>query len=270
MATQSSWPETTAGQLRQPRLAELIADTLRQRILSGDLADGAMLPKQEDLLQEFRVSAPALREALSILATEGLLTVRRGNIGGAIVHHPQPTQAAYMLAMVLQARSVPLVDVLRALHRFQPACVGACAARPDRATSVLPRLRATLDLARQEIDDAKVYTGLARQFHIDLVAACGVETMTQVVGALESLWSAHVNRLAVDTNELGAFTEKSVRLATARDHERIYRLIEKGDARAAEEAARTHFIDPLDHHPRGWEHAFDLNQVVDAAALRIH
>lgn len=257
-------------QFRQPRLAEMIADTLRERILSGVLADGAMLPKQEDLLQEFRVSAPAMREALSILTTEGLLTVRRGNVGGAIVHHPQPTQAAYTLAMVLQSRSVPLIDVLRALHRFQPTCVGACAAREDREQTVLPKLRTTLDLAREHIDDPAVYTGLARQFHIDVVAACGVETMAQVVGALESLWSAHVNRLAVDVNRLGSFTEKSVRQATARDHERIYRLIEKGDARAAEQAARTHFIDPLDHHPRGWDHDFDLNQVVDAASLRIH
>src|SRR5665213_3605168 len=121
-------------QLRQPRLAEMVADKLRDRILSGALADGAMLPKQDELVKEFRVSAPAVREALSILTTEGLLTVRRGNVGGAMVHHPQPTKAAYMLALVLQSRSVQLIDVLRALHRFQPACVGACAERQDRAT----------------------------------------------------------------------------------------------------------------------------------------
>ena len=257
-------------QLRQPRLAEMVADTLRSRILSGALADGAMLPKQEELVNEFRVSAPAVREALSILTTEGLLTVRRGNVGGAIVHHPQPTKAAYMLALVLQSRSVQLIDVLRALHRFQPACAGACAARADRATTVLPRLRATMDLAKESIDDAYAYTGLARQFHSDLVATCGIETMTQVVGALESLWSAHVNQLARNTNRLGSFTDKSVRLATARDHERIYRLVEKGDARGAEQAAREHFIDPLDDNPRGWkwDESFDLNQVVDATALR--
>ncbi len=254
-------------QLRQPRLAEMVAGTLRDRILSGALADGATLPKQDELLKEFRVSAPAIREALSILATEGLLTVRRGNVGGAIVHHPQPGKAAYMLALVLQARSVPLVDVLRALHRLQPACVGACASRGDRAETVLPRLRATLDLARQEIDDPYVYTGLARQFHVDLVSTCGIETMVQVVGALESLWSAHVDHLARDVNQLGSFADKEVRQATARDHERIFRLIEKGSTRAAEQAASAHFVDPVDHHPRGWEHSFDLNRIVDASWL---
>lgn len=253
--------------LRPQRMAEMIAANLRARILSGELADGASLPKQEDLLREFRVSAPALREALSILTTEGLVTVRRGNVGGATVHHPQPGKAAYMLALVLQSRSVSLLDVARALHRFQPTCAAACAERDDRATEVLPRLRKTLDLARDAIDDAYAYIGLARQFHVDLVDTCGVETMKQVVGALESLWSAHVNRLARAADSPGSFSERSVRLATARDHERIFRLIEKGDARGVEQAARKHFIDPLANDTRGWEHSFDLNQIVDASIL---
>src|SRR4029079_12199745 len=58
-------------QLRQPRLAELVAAALRSRILSGRLPDGSMLPKQEELIEEFKVSKPSMREALRILETEG-------------------------------------------------------------------------------------------------------------------------------------------------------------------------------------------------------
>jgi GntR family transcriptional repressor for pyruvate dehydrogenase complex len=98
-------------QLRQPRLAEMVADVLRRRILAGQLADGSMLPKQEELIDEFGVSKPSMREALRILETEGLITVQRGNVGGAIVHAPQASNAAYMLGLVLQSRSVSLYDV---------------------------------------------------------------------------------------------------------------------------------------------------------------
>src|SRR5882724_6325161 len=101
--------------LRQPRLAEMVADGLRERILSGELGDGAMLPKQDDLLAEFRVSPPSIREALRILETEGLITVQRGNVGGAVVHRPQQSKAAYMLGLVLQSRAVPLQDVVTAM-----------------------------------------------------------------------------------------------------------------------------------------------------------
>ena len=60
MTNEPSGPEWGSGPLRQPRLAEMVADVLRRRILSGVLADGDLLPKQEDLLDEFGVSKPSI------------------------------------------------------------------------------------------------------------------------------------------------------------------------------------------------------------------
>jgi GntR family transcriptional repressor for pyruvate dehydrogenase complex len=253
--------------LRQPRLAEMVADGLRARILSGELADGAMLPKQDDLLLEFRVSPPSIREALRILETEGLITVQRGNIGGAIVHRPQPGKTAYMLAMVLQSRSVKLMDVQNAIRHLEPACVAACASRPDRETTILPRLRNNIDQSRAHIDDADTYIGLARQFHVELVAGCGNETMSLIIGALESLWSAQVERLARRPAQHGAFADRAVRMETLKDHEKLYRLIAKGDAAGAERAAREHYSDTT-QEKEGWQHAFDLHAIINASTLR--
>src|SRR3954462_298831 len=87
------------AKLRQPRVAEMLADVLRDRILSGELADGDLLPKQDDLLEEFGTSKASAREAFRILETEGLVTVLRGNVGGAVVHRPKPETAAYMLGL---------------------------------------------------------------------------------------------------------------------------------------------------------------------------
>ena len=70
--------------VRLPRLAEMVAAGLRDKILSGELDDGDLLPRQEDLLAEFGVSPPSIREALRILETEGLITVKRGNVGGGL------------------------------------------------------------------------------------------------------------------------------------------------------------------------------------------
>ena len=64
--------ETTArvgagATVRPAKIADLVAGVLRERILSGELPDGAELPKQDDLLAEFGISQPPLREALRIL-----------------------------------------------------------------------------------------------------------------------------------------------------------------------------------------------------------
>jgi GntR family transcriptional repressor for pyruvate dehydrogenase complex len=250
-------------QLRQPRLAEMVAGALRTRILSGELADGAMLPKQDELLEEFGVSLPPIREALRILETEGLVTVQRGNVGGAIVHAPQESKVVYMMGLVLQSRQAPLGDVLAAFTAFEPACAAACASRPDRADTVLPVLRATLDAAESAIDDAATYTGLARQFHIDLVANCGNQSMRLVVGALESLWTVHVDHMARRIDRHGGFDDLAARRASSREHEKLYARIEKGDARGAEQVARAHYSSP----EPGWGESVDTGAVVSADLL---
>jgi DNA-binding FadR family transcriptional regulator len=227
--------------LKQPRIAEMVADGLRQRILVGDLEDGAMLPKQDELLAEFGVSPPSIREAMRILETEGLISVQRGNVGGAVVHRPQAAKAAYMLGLVLQSRGVTLGDLVTAMRKLEPACAAECALRPDRHQTVLPRLRALLDKSLAVIDEPDTFIGLARQFHTELVTSCGNVTMSLVIGALEALWSSQVNRLSRKTTQHGSFSERSMRQSLADEHERLYRLIAEGDARGVEQALREHY-----------------------------
>ena len=52
--------------IQQVRVAETVAGELRRRILRGDFPNGA-LPKKDQLREEYGISHPSLREALSIL-----------------------------------------------------------------------------------------------------------------------------------------------------------------------------------------------------------
>lgn len=250
--------------VRPPRVAEIVAESLRSRILSGNLSDGDLLPKQEELLVEFGVSPPAIREAFRILETEGLITVLRGNVGGAIVHLPQAATAAYMMGLVLQSRQVSLADLVEAMCRLEPVCAAQAAMRPDRGTALLPRLRANIDASMAAVDDPPLFISLARAFHTELVANCGSETMALVVGSLEQLWSAQVGRRARDSSSHGSFSDRSVRLSLAHEHERIYRAIEEGDAQGAERAIREHYSAEQGER----RHGFDTTVTVTTGALR--
>src|ERR1700759_1573783 len=77
-------------QQRQAKIAEITTPSLLRRILSVELNYGDFLPKVDDLLLQFPVSKPSIREAMRILETEGLVSVRRGNVGGAVIHTPKP------------------------------------------------------------------------------------------------------------------------------------------------------------------------------------
>src|SRR5215472_15734274 len=223
-------------QLRQPRLAEIIAASLRDDILTGKLREGDSLPRQEDLFTQFRVSLPAVREAMRILETEGLVEVRRGNVGGAVVHLPTAERTAQMIAMVLQTRSATPGDVSGALAHIEPVCAQLCAAREDRATEVVPALRAAIETQRAEFEDISRYNANARRFHEVLVERCGNETMILVIGALETIWSAHESAV---WDEVPPEAEKTRRIALS-DHERLLTAIESGDEQAAAFIAGAH------------------------------
>jgi len=55
-----------------------IAGVLRRRIEAGEMAPGERLPKEMDLAEMFGVSRVPVRQALSLLAAEGVLTHKRG------------------------------------------------------------------------------------------------------------------------------------------------------------------------------------------------
>jgi DNA-binding FadR family transcriptional regulator len=233
-------------QLRQPRLAEMIAGVLRDRILSGELRDGDMLPKQEQLLEEFRVSKPSIREALRILETEKLITVKRGNVGGAVVHHPSSENSAYLLAVVLEARGVTIADVATAREKLEPVCAALCARRPDRRVAVVPTLHDVQLRARDAIQDADEFSTRCLQFHQVLVQECGNETLITLVGMLESLYNLHLESESRARAAAGTFPGLKYRRRTLRSHEQVIELIDHGDADGAAAALRSHLQEVLD------------------------
>ena len=224
--------------------AEAVADQLRRRILSGEVPDGGLLPKIDDLMAEFGVSRPAVRQACAVLETEGLLRVRRGHQGGAVVHAPGPGNAAYTVAQVLQARQVAVADVAAAVERLEPLCAQMCAERPDRATTVLPALRAAQEQLADALDRGEGVEAAraARRWHEALADSCGNETTRVLLGTLETLWTSHARASATDFAQRGVpFAPEAARRAYD-EHHQVQDLIERGEAAQAAEAVRRHLL----------------------------
>ncbi|MGV9802513.1 FadR/GntR family transcriptional regulator [Mycobacterium sp. NPDC003449] len=226
-----------ADRIRQPRVAEIVASKLRDDILSGRLREGDILPTQESLFGEFGVSPPALREAVHLLETDGLISVRRGNVGGAVVRMPSADRTAHMLGMVLQTRAATPADVSEALLRLEPICAGMCADRADRGTEVVPYLLAEIDLQTAQFEDASQYVPNARRFHEALVSRCGNEPMILLIGSLELIWSTHES--SVWTGEGEGMSRRTMR-AALRDHRRLLEAIADGDSARATTLAADH------------------------------
>jgi DNA-binding FadR family transcriptional regulator len=234
-------PTSPRARRRAPRLAEVVADNLREQILDGQLPDGSELPNQERLLDSFGVSKQAVREGLRILELEGLITVRRGNVGGAIVHRPTHRGAAYSLGLVFQDRSVKLEELAFSLSVLEPLCARLCAARKDRRKVVVPALRAIQADCVRDLEDVDGYLEGTSRFHSTIVSSCGNEPLAVVVGAIEEVWLAQVKEWGAQVTRAGAFPDLTYRKAGIEAHQQIIDLIDAGEQSAVYDAASCHF-----------------------------
>ena len=220
-------PAPRRRQMSRPRVAEMIANEIRHRILDGQLVDGDMLPKVDDLAYDFRVSKPSVREAMRILETEGLISARRGGAGGAEVHMPTADTAAHTLGMILQSTHATLADLATALLALEPTCAAKTAEREDRCEAVVPHLRHLHRELEERRGDPAGFSMVARQFHQAIVSGCGNSALALVAGALESLWSQHESTwLEFRDAELD---DDEVAVKVLKAHVRIIEAIESGD-----------------------------------------
>jgi len=209
--------------VRQESVAQLVANVLRERIVSGELADGALLARLDDLIEEFQVSKPSIREALRILETEGLVTVKRGKSGGAIVHAPSALGTAYTLGFLLESKQVSLADLAEALRQLEPLCAGLCAT--NKTPTLVAELHDIIEETRANVADELQAVAISRRFHEQLVAGCGNDTLIAVIGSLEALWSTHEVEW---TCRMDRFDDNR-RASGIKEHERIVYAIESGD-----------------------------------------
>lgn len=229
--------------LTSPRIAETVANELRQQIIDGELADGDLLPPQAVLVEKFNVSLVSLREALRILETEGLVSVRRGNRGGAVVHAPAKASTAYMLGLLLQSEDVLLSDLAGALQELEPMCAALAAKRSDRAVELVPKLQLLNTQMTEGIADGPAFTQLGRQFHDTVVRGCGNRTLIAVFDSLEALWTSHQAGAPQPSDEASAFPSPGERQAVLKSHAALTDAIELGDPDRARSVATRHITD---------------------------
>ena len=84
-----------------PAFRQVAAD-LREKITTGQLAPGAQLPSERDLVDAYGVSRPTVRDAVNLLRSEGLVTSEHGR--GVFVRPPASIQRIARSRLSREAR----------------------------------------------------------------------------------------------------------------------------------------------------------------------
>ena len=226
---------TAAEIVRIPKAAELVARGLRGRILRGELPEGAPLPPEGQLLEQFGVARTTVREAIRILESEGLLVVRRGAGGGARVWAPSEEAVARYTGLVLQFQGATLADVHQARTRLE-APLAALLARRSGDPTIVEALRAALGEETEQLADPERLPWAEGRFHRTLVRLAGNQTIEVMSAVVNRIFARHVARVIAAHGTAA----RASHLEAHRAHERLVELVEVGAEQEAEALWRRH------------------------------
>ena len=127
------------GAVSVPRPADVFAETLRHRILVGDIPVGSMLPAERQLVEDSGLTRSAVREALAQLQREGLIAVRTGRRGGSVVTRPTASEVLRSVRLNLEGWAPSSEMLMESRVAIEPWCAYFAAER--RSEGDLAELR---------------------------------------------------------------------------------------------------------------------------------
>jgi DNA-binding FadR family transcriptional regulator len=222
--------------LRIPKTAELIANTIRRWIVQGDLQENDALPSETELLQQFQVSRPTIREAFRILESESLIYVRRGAGGGARVQIPNEAVAGRSVGLLLQLRGTTLADIWAARLLIEPPLAGQLAR--SHTDDALAQLQESIDAHRDNLLNPTAFALATAHFHYLVTTLAGNQTLALLAGLLDEIFQLHATRVATDQSR--DLDHAQLNKTTLRAHTKLVNLIEAGDATQAEAFWKRH------------------------------
>ncbi|HVW41997.1 MAG TPA: GntR family transcriptional regulator [Amycolatopsis sp.] len=224
-------------QLRVPKAAELVAQRIRNQIVRGELTEDDSLPTEGELMKEFGVSRPTLREALRLLESESLIAVHRGSRGGARIRVPQLSVASQYAGLLLQFSDTTVVDVLNARLVLEVGAVRMLA--ESKYKPFLVDLRSSLAAEEGTLDDLVRFRAAASSFHRRLVEAAQNQTLLLLYSMLDDIATRHSEAVTA-VQAPHPRKRPSWRTKTHAVHGEILDLVAAGKADAAEQLWRAH------------------------------
>ena len=197
-------------------LYEEVAELLRQRIFDRTLEPGSWIDELK-LAEEYGISRTPLREALKVLSTEGLVTmkVRRG-------------------AYVTEVSETDLADVYHLLGLLESDAAGVVA---QRAT---PEQLADLQAIHSELEaavgDRELFFAINERFHMRLLAIANNRWRDQMVADLRKVMKLNRHNSLLKSGRI----EESLR-----EHHTLMAALHAQDAPVATQRMLEHFQNGL-------------------------
>ncbi|MBU3653795.1 MAG: GntR family transcriptional regulator [Limnohabitans sp.] len=198
-------------------LYEEVAELLRQRIFARELEPGSWIDEVK-IAEAYGISRTPMREALKVLAAEGLVTmkVRRG-------------------AYVTEVNEKDLSDVYHLLALLESDAAGVVAQRAtDAELQALADLHHSLE---QAVNDRETFFRINEEFHQRLLQLADNRWREQMVADLRKVMKLNRHQSLLKSGRISE---------SLHEHQRLLQALQSRDSAMSAQRMREHFLSGLE------------------------
>jgi GntR family transcriptional regulator, sialic acid-inducible nan operon repressor len=213
------------------KLYQEVLDRLMERIRSGEIAPGAQLPSERELMEQYGVGRPAIREALQALERSGIVEIAHGERARVVVPTADRLIAQVAGGAMHLLRTQPdMLGHLKEARVFLETGLARLAA--ERATDEdVANLQLRVAQQRASMVDLEKFIERDMAFHREIALISGNPIFPAIVESLFR-WASEYYRPLVRA--------PGVEELTLSEHQRIVDAISKRDGNGAAEAMHQH------------------------------
>jgi GntR family transcriptional repressor for pyruvate dehydrogenase complex len=232
--------------LAPTRLADNLAQRIRDLIISEDIAEGARLPPERDLAERFGASRPTVNQALRSLSLMGLVEIRRGS-GAYVVRRPE-TMVTASVNLMLDLDQHSLSDLMQLRLWLEILGAREAATRtpeltPGEAATITDALHRLKDSARR----ASEWIAADTVFHATIVRCAGNLYLAAIYESVHTAVLEYEYRNWVDTESVPDWLRTTGPDQQFALHEPIAAAVLNRDPDAAASAVAAHHRVMLEH-----------------------
>jgi GntR family transcriptional repressor for pyruvate dehydrogenase complex len=212
--------------IKHIKVSDEIVNQVRNQISEGMLKPGDRLPPERELVEEFGVSRPSLREALNSLAAMGFLEVKGKRTFVKSVASESMQDPLSILIKTDTQKIFDLIEVRKAMEVW-----GAFLAAQRATEEDIKQLEHILEEMKKAFEQGQSWEKLDADFHLGIAQATHNTIQTHIMSTIYDLLRESVARL---------FKERSKVKKLLDHHYRIFGAIKSHSPDKARERTLEH------------------------------
>jgi DNA-binding FadR family transcriptional regulator len=207
------------------RAYEVVLRYIEAGILEGRYRNGGLLPPERDLAALLNVGRPAVREAMRVLATQGLIAASTGRGGGTRLVTAQDDALARMFRLHLAVAGQGITDLTETRIALERA--SAATAAKNATAEVIAELDEVLAAMRADTQIV-TFNSLDTEFHVLIAQAGSNNLVADLTVAIREAVKEPIREASTEMTDWQAF-----RLSLIEEHQAIRDAIAAHDPDSA-------------------------------------